>query len=379
VVTSERRHGGRPDARASTDPAVLAGEQLGSYPESRVSNSQPEGIGRVVVVGELCAWNNLGRNVVFASRACRPLAIFDQTRFPDDDELSQYDLDVHAILEIPGPDVIVVLNHLGLLRAFRRSEIRVLPGCVDRLDPLWTCRFVEDVERVVIVGDRLVGSRPREQHAGGLLVSEPIRAASGPVRIDVDVELEHWGVITALGSLFTGGQDWVAIGGNGRVGLIPAPNGALGQPRWDVEVDFEPAVFIWGDGLLWVAGPALGGAGIGDYEWERLGGGGFAGLDLRDGSSVLGGRFAHDLAWGNGGAAVVMIGGLVCGIGRTGELCVFSARDGTCLMRTAPLASHSLGIAHAAVVGDHIVYGFNRGGYRLHRLAVSTIASLTRD
>ena len=75
-------------------------------------------------MGELYAWNNLGRNVVFASPDCRPLAIFDQTQFPDEDELSQFDLDVHAILEIPRRDVIVVLNHLGLLRAFRRSEIQ---------------------------------------------------------------------------------------------------------------------------------------------------------------------------------------------------------------------------------------------------------------
>jgi hypothetical protein len=29
-------------------------------------------------------------------------------------------------------------------------------------------------------------------------------------------------------------------------------------------------------------------------------------------------------------------------------------------------AGPSLGIAHVAVVGRRVVYGFNRGGYRLH-------------
>jgi hypothetical protein len=378
-VTSEQPHGDGPHGRASTDPSDLAGAPLDSYPDSHVRNSQPEGIGRVVAVGELCAWNNLGRNVVFASPDCRPLAIFDQTEFPDEDEPSQFDLDVHAILEIPSLDVIVVLNHLGSLRAFRRSEIRVVPGRVDRIDPLWTCRFVEDMERVVAVGDRLVGSRPRAQHAGGLLVSEPISATRGRVRLDAEVKLEDWGVVTALGSVSTARRDWVAIGGGGRVGLISIQNGTVGRPRWDIDLDFEPAVLVWSDGLLWVAGPALGAAGVGDYDWERLGGGGFAGVDPRDGSRVVEGRFAQDLAWGNGGTAVVMSRTSVYGIDRTGAVCVFSAQNGTCLMRTAPVAAHSLGIAHAAIIADHVVYGLNRGGYRLYRVDISRIASRNSD
>ena len=40
--------------------------RVDAYPESRVHNSQPHGIGRVVALDGLWAWNNLGRNVVFA-------------------------------------------------------------------------------------------------------------------------------------------------------------------------------------------------------------------------------------------------------------------------------------------------------------------------
>jgi hypothetical protein len=346
---------------------------LDSHPESRVQNSQPAGIGRVVDLGDVCAWNNLGRNVVFASRGFEPCAVFDQTQFPDDDEPSQYDLDVHAILDVPTAGVLVVLNHLGLLRAFRRSDIDTT-GALRRIDPVWTATFAPDMERVVAVGDALVGSRPREQHAGGVLVSEPITDIADGARLDARVELETWGMVTALGTVQDGGQHCVAIGGGGRVGLVPIDRGAVARPRWEVGVDFEPAAFGFDGQLLWVAGPELGAAGVDDYDWEKLRGGGFAALDLADGSTVVGGRFAHDLAWGNGGTAVVIAAGLVCGIGRTGEVHIYSTVGGKSGGRTAAFASDSLGIAHAAVVGDRILYGFNRGGYRLHTVALSTLA-----
>jgi hypothetical protein len=348
--------------------------ELNSHPQSRVQNSQPAGIGRVVDLGDVCAWNTLGRNVVFATHAFEPCAVFDQTQFPDDDEPSQYDLDVHAILDVPAAGVVVVLNHLGLLRAIRRSEIHTT-GAIRHVDPVWTATFAPDMERAVAVGDRLIGSRPREQHAGGVLVSEPLTGIGDGARLDARVELETWGMVTALGAIKHGGQDCVAVGGNGRVRLVPIDRGNVGGARWEVAVDFEPAAFGYDRQLLWVAGPELGAAGIDDYDWEKLRGGGFAGLDLTDGSTVVRGRFAHDLAWGNGGSAVVMAAGLLCGIGRTGEVHAYDTADGHPGGRADAFASDSLGIAHAAVVGDRILYGFNRGGYRLHSVALSTLAS----
>ena len=74
-------------SRGEADPRGVPGVVFDSYPESRVENSQPAGIGRVVALERQCAWNNLGRNVVFASRSFQPEAVFDQTSYPDDDEL----------------------------------------------------------------------------------------------------------------------------------------------------------------------------------------------------------------------------------------------------------------------------------------------------
>ena len=104
---------------------ALTNIEVDAHPESRVHNSQPHGIGRVVALDGLFAWNNLGRNVVFAGEDLRPRAVFDESAFSED-EPSQFDLDVHAILDIPSAGIVATLNHLGTLRAFSADAVRRL-------------------------------------------------------------------------------------------------------------------------------------------------------------------------------------------------------------------------------------------------------------
>jgi hypothetical protein len=342
-----------------------------SYPESRVSNSQPHGIGRVATLDGLCAWNNLGRNVVFADRDFRPLAVFDESIFAED-EPSQYDLDVHAILEVRDAGIVLVLNHLGLLRAFHADEIR-RPGPLRRVHPVWTRTFAADVERAVVVGARLVGSRPREEHVGGVLVSEPLTAAGGGERIGVAVHLEPWGEVTALTAFAGDGTQHIALGGEGRVGVAPVTTEGVGRPRWVADVGFRPAALLWDGAVLWAAGSERSTTGIDDYDWEAVRGGGFIGFDPIDGRVLVRGHFPDDLAWGNGGVAVVMIPGALCAIARTGRIHLFDVRDGSKMSTTEAIANRSLGIAHAGSVGGRVIYGFNRGGYQLHAATIDVV------
>jgi hypothetical protein len=115
--------------------------------------------------------------------------------------------------------------------------------------------------------------------------------------------------------------------------------------------------------VLWAAGSELT-TGIGDYDWDQLHGGGLVALDVADGRVLASAPLPDDIAWGNGGVPFVVLGGLPCGIARTGGLYVLH-RDGETAGRSAPFATRSLGIAHAAVVADRLLYGFNRGGYGL--------------
>jgi hypothetical protein len=123
----------------------------------------------------------------------------------------------------------------------------------------------------------------------------------------------------------------------------------------------------------------VGGAGLDDYDWTQLGGGGLAELDLATGDTVTSGRFGDDLAWGSGGVTMVVSDGVPFGVGRFGELHALVPGAGVTIPVTDRLAAHPLGIAHAAVVGDHLLLGFNRGGYRLHAVPRRTLSRLVRE
>jgi hypothetical protein len=355
-----------------TDGATVRSTEIDSYPESRVHNSQPHGIGRVTTLDGLGAWSNLGRNVVFTGDDLRPRAIFDESAFTED-EPSQYDLDVHAVLELPGAGMVVTLNHLGTVRAFRRSDLDH-PGPRRRVRPAWSRAFAADVERAVVAGGRLVGSRPREQHAPGVLVSEQL-GASTRVDLDHEVQLESWGAVNALAPLPSTAGERVALGGGRRVSVLEVADGRVHSAQWDAALDFEPSTLVWDGSLLWAAGSDEADADD-DYHWDALRGGGFAALDPADGRAVVRGHFEVDLAWGRGGVAVAVVPGALCGLGRRGEVFVFDTATGTHVATIPRLADRSLGIAHGAVIGSHLVFGFNRGGYRLHMVPVASIRAL---
>ncbi len=350
--------------------------EVDAHPEVGVRNSQPEGIGRVADLGDLVAWNNLGRNVVFADRRWQPLAVFGTSSFADD-ELSQYDLDVHAILPLAqeGAGLVVTLNHLGSVLGFSAAEVAssgarrsgLSPSRPVRLvQPVISTSLADDLERTVAVGAQLVSSRPASSAGGGLLVSEPLHEGVSKPALDAEVVLEGWGRVTALATVVVGHDQLVAVGGEGRAMLTAPDDGRFGRKRFDVGLPLRAAAFAWDGRLLWAVGSELTASPVDDYRWEDLHGGRYAGLDPANGRTVVSGDLPDEVAWGNGGEAVVMAGGGLCAVGRTGRLHrLADARTG-CFASTAPVAESSLGIAHATAVGDRVLYGFNRGGYRLH-------------
>ena len=345
-----------------TGPLVY--EELDATAAEGVRNSQPEGIGRMVALDGLVCWNNLGRNVVFADRRRQTGAVFGSTLFPGEDDPSQYDLDVHAILELPEQGQIIVLNHYGVVRAFRRAEI--LGQAAGRLiEPVALWWFVADVERTVVVGSRLVGSAPRSEGACGLVVSAALDTATDGGRVPTRRSATGFGEVTALAVGAGPEGPLIAMGGEGRAALVPFADGRVGLPRWEAALGFRVAVLAWHAKLLWAAGPDCGSA-VDDYDWERMSGGGFAALDPVDGRSVMAGPLPADVAWGTGGVAVAPFGRWLAAAGRTGALHLVDPRRDSQVRSTPALASRSLGIAHLAAGPDELYCGFNRGGYRLH-------------
>lgn len=353
---------------------------MDSFSLSRVENTQPEGIGRVVSLRSGAAWNNLGRNVVFADETLRPVAVFGDTLFPDDDEPSQYDLDVHAIVELAETETVAVLNHYGTIRIFDSpwSAGERLPSDGPYLDEQRRLEFVDDVERVVGVGDRLVTSRPRARRLDGVLVTGPLSGVHD--HLTAEPAHESFGFVSALVPATTPeGTGFLALGGDGHVRLVEVERGQLGATHWETSVDLLVAVVVESGSSIWVAGSAPGSVDVDDYRWDQLGGGGLVELDLRTGSVLTSARFGDDLAWGSGGVPMVVIDGLPCTVGRRGELHGLAPGALETTRLTDELASEPLGIAHAAVVGDQLVVGFNRGGYRLHLMPIPSLRRMLRD
>ena len=149
-------------------------------------------------------------------------------------------------------------------------------------------------------------------------------------------------------------------------------DGRFGRRRFEVDLPLRAAAFAWDGRLLWAVGSELTASPVDDYRWEDLHGGRYAGLDPSNGRTVVAGALPDEVAWGNGGVAVVMAAGRLCAVGRTGRLHWLADPGTGRFASTASLAESSLGIAHAAAVGDRVLYGFNRGGYRLHASALSS-------
>jgi hypothetical protein len=335
----------------------LTGERP-SASERGVRNSQPEGIGRVAALGNLWAWNNLGRNVVFAGPDLVVQAVFEETDFPGQDEPSQYDLDLHAIVRLEAEGLVLALNHLGALRVFRVGDLASARG--GRARPVAKLAYAEDVERAVVAQGRLFTSRPAR--SAGLLVSEPVAEALGHERLACEPLLSQWGPVTALAA--SPGGDALAVGAGRRLGLF-ALRGGRPAPLWDRAVPLHAAWLAWSGETIFAAGGDPPPQDIGDEDWDALRGGALLALRTSDGDEIFSRRLP-DLAWGNGGVALCSVPGAVCGLDRRGALHAFSTRDGAALGATGPLSDRPLGIAHAAAVGNVVIAGFNRAGYRLY-------------
>jgi hypothetical protein len=364
--------------------------------DTGVHNSQPEGIGRVATPDGMVAWNNLGRNVVFADVQLRPRAVFGTTVFPDDDLPSQFDLDVHAILDLPELARMLVVNHYGLVRGFRRADLLGHPS-PQQVEPSRVWSFVADVERLVVVAGSLVGSSPRSDGAIGLLVTAPFddRGSDGSP-LPANLQATDLGEVSALGVIESTSDPSIAVGGDGRIALVPFADGRIGRPRWQARIEFRAATVALHDGLIFAAGPGQGR--VDDYQWEGLSGGGFALLDPFDGSVVASGRLPEGVAWGTGGIAVAPFGPSLAAVDRSGGMHLVDPRTGhtgragpaahtgragpagrtptspvdSGPPETGPPDAASLGIGHMAVVGDRVLCGFNRGGYRLHSFCNSS-------
>ena len=163
--------------------------------------------------------------------------------------------------------------------------------------------------------------------------------------------LEGWGRVTALCTFGIGRDQLVAVGGEGRATLVALDDGRFGRRLFEVDLPLRAAAFAWDGRLLWAVGSELATSPVDDYRWEDLQGGRYAGLDPSNGQMVVAGALPDEVAWGNGGVAVVMAAAGSARWGGPGACIGWLIPGPVGSTSTAPLAESSLGIAHAAAVG----------------------------
>ncbi|HEY9871219.1 MAG TPA: hypothetical protein V6D08_18810 [Candidatus Obscuribacterales bacterium] len=131
-------------------------ERIRTHPDSSVCNSQPAGIGRLAAFGGQLVINNLGRNIELSAVAGQGLELnwlSDECAFPDDDECSQFDLDMHAFLTGPDGGSLVAVNHYGRVRCFS-AALSAVRRLTPRLAPDAHLLWPGDVEQFAWLGTR---------------------------------------------------------------------------------------------------------------------------------------------------------------------------------------------------------------------------------
>ena len=188
-------------------------------------------------------------------------------------------------------------------------------------------------------------------------------------------------MVTALASLPGDAPGRLAVGGEQHVASGRLTATAAGS-----------RCAVGHDGRLRAGRPPLGrraalgggerpGAAVDDYDWEARHGGGFAALDPADGRTRRAGPVRRRLGVGERRRrAWSLVPGALCGFGRRGELHLFDTRDGA-LVRDDGAARRRVARhrATAAAVGEHLVYGFNRGGYRLWAASIASVQQAVRS
>jgi hypothetical protein len=359
-----------------------------SHPQSRVSNSQPHGIGRVTAFDDLVAVNNLGRNIVLmdaASDTLTPLAKFDETIFPDD-EMSQFDLDMHALLPCRSNQAILAVNHYGrarLLHLPAGHSLTKTGGTPLPLEERHVFQMPGDIEQFHMLDTNLIsgsakGYQVPDPPVDGILAFVRIASAGQAANpLLYKAYFSDWGSTTALAVDKDCKHLAVAFGKRlALTALVHNENNEVvpGDIVFETQLDFVIRFLEFGaDWTTLIAAGHAAGTGQGEQDWDELEGGGWARLE-RSGRVTACGDFEEKLAWGNGAETVVIFQDkrTLLAVDKWAGLTAIDTETGTARKLVAPYPQQTkpLGLAHASMSRHGLFVGFNRDGYRLHRYRI---------
>lgn len=387
---------------------------IATHSDSRIHNSQSQGVGCLTSINGHLVINNLGRNIEvcrWSEGELRRIAAFEETFFPDDDESSQFDMDMHAFLVSPSGDELLAINHYGFIRIFdvpwrddfsaKRElllqQVLFWPGDVEQFTFAKTCLLSTSPNGHAVSSGAKAGlliSRPWQQFVQyrpsegqesiaflkDLRKIDYLQVVGGDEEPPVKFELCEWGLLTAIAVDRTGSR--LALAADKRIGvfdLIYDENGAVSISKQLTETVLPfSAVQLWfsnySDHLI-ATGYDADSSSDRYFNWDQLGGGGWARIILTGSPKVSSCQFDIDLGWGSSGVPLVLSRDerTLFGVDKSG--CIFSWDvssgerhfvSGICRNNDT-----KLGIAHMTLLENTLFCGFNRDGYRLHVFTLS--------
>ncbi len=388
-------------------------------------NSQRAGIGRVSCAGKYYLVNNLGRDISIFDEKLNKVAVFEETAFPNHDEKSQFDLDAHALF-LDSESNLWFINHLGLVRVFdiRSYGLSSANGSnrghqaeTIQIHPQIVTSWAGDVERFGLVWPYLLSSSSSGYFSPtpacpGLIVSERLDkwlcrnaavAVNSELQVSVERDLEglerssrsrtsveslipsnairttaylgEWGILT--GFAVSEKQRSVVVAAGRRVGCFALaededslkPSDCL----FEFEVNFDVMWLEYFEDRLLVAGPRSGFNAQTSGDWEKLTGCNWVVMDLVTKKIIQTRKIDLTLAWGNGCEpfAILPRENLLLGFDRNGNYHAWKLSTGATVPTPVSESENEMGIAHAAVNGNAVLVGYNRGGYNLHKLLLA--------
>lgn len=354
-ATSGRPRFKRASGSAKQPPfgVASANEWIKTHPDSPVRNSQSAGIGRIEAFGDTILINNLGRNIEisrFENSGLHRQRLHHETIYPVDDELSQFDLDMHAFLGSTDRRHLLALNHHGLVCVFEMPSFRTV--C--------SLQWYGDIERTVMIDDCLVGSSPGgyatdDPAKDGIVIGEPW--GDSRERIRCSFALADWGKVSAVEA--AGLRGGLAVAAGRRLGLFSLRRSGrvrIDRLLWKVDLSFS---------VRWIKYAPM----------ERkffVAGDEFVAVSEESGKLLQQFPLAPDIAWGNGAVPLGLAGDQLIGADRLGGIYSWDNSSASARIIREPDATQSLGFAHMAICGNHILCGYNRGGYRILHANIRT-------
>ena len=356
---------------------------------SRLNNAQPHGVSRLTFYQNNLIINNLGKNLEFSKLNknnsdynLNSKYIYDFSFFSDLSTESEFDIDMHALLL--NKNYLYALNHYGIIRIFAIDN---------SFKPIGLYKFASDTEYNYLVNKQILSSSSRsyainDNNTAGLIVSHPID--DGKINyieakftnidelkesldsLDFDIYLAD---LKQINIIFNESRlNLLGLACNNTFFLykyILNPDFKLQNKVLEINLDYTIKYINIFNNCILLAGVSSPDSSIPYDDFFENTNDYISYFSLYDlsGNLLWHNECKEYIAWGYGGAPVVVRQNLIYVLLRNSGLAIINLTDGKCrfvsCVTDLDYNNENLGTGNLYYFNDKLLGTFNRAGYKL--------------